>query len=82
MNNAVIYTDLNCNNNYLIKTLLRNNNISYVETIVGQDIIKENVQSLFPNYSGSTVVAINGTFVGGLNELTEWLRSQPTFLAG
>ena len=78
--NAVIYSRLNCPYVGSIKSLLSHNGISFYESIIGIDVVQEAVEDLFPGFAATTLVAIDGQWIGGYNELKEYFRNRPQLL--
>lgn len=78
--NAVVYTRLNCPYAGGIKEMLTRNGISFYESVVGVDVFQESINEMFPAFTNTTVVAIDGQLIGGYNELREWVTNRPQFL--
>lgn len=78
---AIIYENKNHPHNNAIKAILQKHGVTFTSTIIGEDLINEEVSSLYPAFQGNTVVAIDGAFVGGIDEVRHWAATQPTFLA-
>jgi glutaredoxin len=77
MNRALIYTKDNCSYCVKAKNLLRLVEIPYVESIIGQDITREDFIDLFPEHRSMPLIFINGEKVGGYNELLDHLERNP-----
>ncbi len=78
---AVIYTKPNCPSCIKAKNLLRQNNIQYGETVIGEDIIREDFLSTFPDQKTVPLIIIEGQKVGGFEDLVEWLNNRPQLLS-
>jgi glutaredoxin len=58
------------------KTLFTIKGIQYVETVIGEDIMREDFISLFPDQMSVPLIFIDGERIGGYDELTRYLDSK------
>lgn len=82
MSYGVLYTKQGCPQAAAMRNLLRETGVSFTEAVIGEDILNEELTSLCPRYNGGSIVAVDGSFVGGYRELVEWAKHRPTYLAG
>lgn len=76
---AIVYTDPNDKASLDIKALLKRSKVDFTEGVIGADMIKEDIDLLWPNRTGSVVV-IGGNILYNITQLTEWLSSRPRLL--
>lgn len=73
---ALIYTKSNCPFCVKAKTLFSIRNIEYTETVIGEDIMREDFMSLFPDQRTVPLIFIDGERIGGYDELTKYLEQR------
>lgn len=78
MKEALVYSKENCSYCTKAKNLLTLENISYEETVIGEDITREDFMSLFPDQRSVPLIFVNGEKIGGYNELLDYLSRKPT----
>lgn len=77
MKQALIYTKPNCTYCVKAKNLFSIENISYTESVIGEDITREDFMSLFPDQRSVPLIFVNGEKIGGYNELRDYLSRKP-----
>ena len=82
MTNAVVYAVPNDPYLAATKALLRDNGVQFSENIVGVDVVREDVLSLFPGAGSATVVILDGVKIGNYQALKEHFRNRPDMLLG
>lgn len=82
MSNILIYTKQSCVYCDMSKQLLNNKNIPFTESVIGQDILREDFVELFPEARTAPYIIIDGVKIGGYQQLTEWVSNRPEYLAG
>lgn len=75
--NVLIYSKDNCSYCLKAKNLLAINNIPYIESLIGKDILREDFISLFPEQKTVPLIIINEQKIGGYNELVDYIRTKP-----
>jgi glutaredoxin 3 len=78
---VIVYTKDNCPYCVKAKQLLSIKNVDYNEVVIGQDIIREDFMSLFPDVRTVPLIIIDNVKVGGYEQLREYIDNQPKFLA-
>ncbi len=73
---ALIYTKTNCTYCVKAKALFTIRGIEYTETVIGEDIMREDFMSLFPDQRSVPLIFIDGEKVGGYDELTKYLEQR------
>jgi glutaredoxin len=73
---ALIYTKANCTYCVKAKALFTIKNIQYVETVIGEDILREDFISLFPDVRSVPLIFIDGERIGGYDEFTKYLDAK------
>jgi glutaredoxin len=68
-----IYTKTNCSACLFTKTYLEKQGMAYTEFLVGDVISVDDVKAKFPGVTQVPIVVIDGNFIGGYNELSEYL---------
>lgn len=79
--NVLVYTKDNCPYCVKAKQLLSIKNVAYNEVVIGQDIIREDFMSLFPDVRTVPLIIIDNVKVGGYDQLREYFDNQPRLLA-
>ena len=72
---TLIYTKENCPYCVSAKKLLERHGKSYIETVIGRHIQRDDFISLFPNVKTVPYIIIDGDEIGGFDKLTEWLNT-------
>ena len=78
--NTVIYSKKDCPYCVKAKALLTAKGSVYTEVNVGEDIMKEDFVSLFPNVQTVPFILIDGKQIGGYVALVEYYANQKEFL--
>jgi len=78
---VIVYTKDNCPYCVKAKQLLSIKNVDYNEVVIGQDIVREDFMSLFPDVRTVPLIIIDDEKVGGYEQLREYIDNQPKFLA-
>lgn len=78
--NVVVYSKNDCPYCVRAKALLTAKGMVYNEVNVGEDIMKEDFVSLFPNVQTVPFILIDGKEVGGYVALVEYFNNQKEFL--
>ena len=73
---ALIYTKSNCQYCIKAKTLFGIRGIEYIETVIGEDIQREDFMSLFPEQKSVPLIIIDGEKVGGYDDFVKWLDAK------
>jgi len=67
--NIELYTRPNCSRCEAVKDALASRQIPYTEHIIGETILREKVLDQFPGVTLLPVVTIDGTWIGGRDEI-------------
>lgn len=78
--NTVIYSKKDCPYCVKAKALLTAKGAIYTEVNVGEDIMREDFMSLFPNVQTVPFILIDGKEIGGYVALVEYYNNQKEFL--
>lgn len=78
--NTVIYSKNDCPHCLKAKALLTAKGLTYTEVNVGEDIMREDFISLFPNVQTVPFIMIEGKQIGGYVALVEYFNNQKEFL--
>jgi len=76
MNEYLIYTTTNCIWCEKAKNLIEEKGHKYKEVVLGRDVSKEDFNKMFPDQTTVPVVVLNGSKLGGYQELTESVNQQ------
>lgn len=79
--NVLVYSKKQCSFCVKAKALLDMKNIPYRENVIGEDILREDFMSIFPEQKSVPLIVIDGVKVGGYQELVEYLENRPQFLS-
>ena len=79
MKSALVYSKPNCSYCLKAKNLLTLENIPYTESVIGEDITREDFMSLFPDQRSVPLIFVNGEKIGGYNELLDFVSRKPSF---
>lgn len=79
--NVLVYSKKQCSFCVKAKALLDMKNIPYRESVIGEDILREDFMSIFPEQKSVPLIVIDGQKVGGYQELVEFLDNRPQFLS-
>lgn len=77
---VLIYSKRQCPACIKAKALLDIKGISYKESIIGEDILREDFVELFPNQQSVPFIVVDGKKIGGFDQLREWVDNRPQFL--
>jgi glutaredoxin len=80
--NVLVYTKKDCSSCVKAKSLLNIRGISFRESVIDEDILREDFTAMFPEVRMAPFVIIDGVKVGGFEQLREYLDNRPEFLAG
>lgn len=80
--NVLIYSKKDCPSCIKAKSLLNVKGIQYRESIIGEDILREDFVATFPEVRTAPFIIIDGVKVGGYEQLREYLDNRPEFLTG
>lgn len=80
--NVLVYTKKDCPSCTKAKSLLNIKGIQFKETVIGQDILREDFVATFPEVMSVPFIIIDGVKVGGYEQLREYIDNKPEFLAG
>lgn len=64
-----LYTREQCSNCVVVKNALNKADLNYKEYVIDRDITRENVLNLFPEAKILPVVVVDGTWIGGKDEI-------------
>lgn len=80
--NVLIYSKKECPSCIKAKTLLNIKGIPFTESVIGEDILREDFFDMFPEVRTVPYIIIDGVKVGGYEQLREYFDNRPEFLAG
>lgn len=69
---AEIYTKPDCPYCSLAKDFMKGMDIQYIESVVGEDVLWEDVVAAVPGVKTVPQIWINGHHVGGYDDLIKW----------
>lgn len=69
---AEIYTKPDCPYCTLAKDFMKGMDIQYIESVVGEDVLWEDVVAAVPGVKTVPQIWINGHHVGGYDDLIKW----------
>jgi glutaredoxin 3 len=72
---AEIYTKPDCPYCVLAKEFMQGMEINYIESVVGQDVLWEDVVAVIPDAKTVPQIWINGSHVGGYDDLVKWAEN-------
>ena len=78
MKDALVYTKENCSYCVKAKNLLTLEGLTYEESVIGKDVIREDFISMFPDQKSVPLIFVNGEKIGGYNELLDYLNGRAT----
>ena len=73
-----VYTKPNCPYCVRTKDLLESKGIGYQETAIGVEIDRDTLLEQFPAARTAPIITIDGMFIGGFTELSEYLAENAT----
>lgn len=73
MSTIVVYSKANCVYCDRAKALLNSKGLPYVETRLGEDILREDFMATFPEVRTMPFIIIDGVKIGGYTELVKHL---------
>lgn len=80
---ALVYTKEHCPFCVKAKALLTQKNVPFMEVKIGDDMLREDFISMFPEQKTVPLIFLDGVKIGGYDELTEHFNNPgPEFLAG
>lgn len=79
--NVLIYSKKDCPSCVKAKALLNIKGIEYNESVIGEDILREDFMATFPDVRTVPFIIVDGVKIGGYEQLREHL-DRPEFLAG
>lgn len=79
---ALIFTKKDCPYCVRAKALLATKNVSFTESVIGEDMLRETFMEMYPNQRTVPLILIDGQQVGGYDQLVEYFNNKPQFLAG
>lgn len=68
-----VYSKPNCPYCVRTKALLETKGIAYQETAIGVEIDRDTLLEQFPEARTAPIITVDGMFIGGFNELSEYL---------
>lgn len=74
--NIEVWSQTNCPGCTAVKSLLESKGIDFVEKMLGVTASKEELFSKAPGVRSIPQVFINGTHIGGLQEVQEYFKTQ------
>lgn len=78
---ALIYSKRQCPYCDKAKALFNIKGQEYTESIIGEDIIREDFMELFPDVRTVPLIFIDGKRIGGYEQLREYYDNRPELLA-
>ena len=69
-----VYGRENCNYCRLAKELLDRIGINYAYSTIGEDVGIDEIKNLFPTARTVPIVEVNGKWIGGYNELKQYIE--------
>lgn len=76
INNVEIYSKPDCPYCSRAKQVLRTNDISFTEQVLGTDFTREIILEKFPTAKTFPIIVIDGYYIGGYTQLVEELNKQ------
>jgi glutaredoxin 3 len=73
---AVVYTKKQCPYCDQAKMLLSAKDVDYTEVVIGEDMLREDFISLFPEQKTVPLIIMNGVKYGGFDKLREHFAGQ------
>ncbi|CAB4143468.1 GrxC Glutaredoxin and related proteins [uncultured Caudovirales phage] len=80
--NVLVYTKKDCPSCIKAKSLLNIRGIQFRESVIGEDILREDFTATFPEVRTAPFIIIDGVKVGGFEQLREYLDNKPELLQG
>lgn len=74
--NVLVYSKSSCPSCMKAKVLLDLKGIEYTESVIGQDILREDFIELFPEQKTVPLIIIDGVKIGGYEELRDHLDNK------
>ena len=75
MKKVLIYSKHNCPYCDRAKELLISKNQAYTEVVIGEDIIREDFVSIFPDVKTVPLIIIDDKKIGGFTDLVEYYKN-------
>lgn len=82
MNRIVVYTKPNCSYCVQAKGLLNMKAIPFQEIHIGTDITRDQLVEQFPDARTAPVITVDGSYIGGFNELRTIVEGTQELLLG
>jgi glutaredoxin 3 len=73
---ALIYTKPACPFCDYAKMLMVTKNVSYTESVISKDIVREEFVEMFPDVKTVPLIFIDGVRIGGYNDLKEYFENE------
>lgn len=80
--NVLVYTKKDCPSCIKAKSLLNIKGIDFRESVIGEDILREDFVATFPEVRTAPLIIVDGVKIGGYEQLREYIENRPEFLAG
>ena len=80
--NILMYTKKECPSCMKAKALLRTSSLNFTESVIGEQILREDFVTLFPEARTVPFIIIDGVKIGGYEQLKEHLDRKPEFITG
>lgn len=74
--NVLVYSKSNCPSCMKVKVLLELKNITYTESVIGTDILREDFVEQFPEQRTVPLIIIDGVKIGGYEDLRDYLDNK------
>lgn len=75
--NVLVYSKANCPSCTKAKLLMDLKGVKYTETVIGEDILREDFIDLFPEQKTVPLIIIDGVKIGGYENLREYFDNNP-----
>ena len=79
--NVLVYTKKDCPSCIKAKSLLNIKGIDFKESVIGEDILREDFVATFPEVRTAPLIIVDGVKIGGYEQLREYIETRPEFLA-
>lgn len=73
---TIVYTKKQCPYCDQAKMLLNIKGVEYSEVVIGDDMLREDFMSLFPEQKTVPLIVMNGVKYGGFDKLREYFNGQ------
>lgn len=75
--NVLVYSKANCPSCTKAKLLMDLKGVRYVETVIGEDILREDFIEMFPEQRTVPLIIIDGVKIGGYEDLRDYFDNNP-----